>query len=217
MEVEASKAQQLTLISDIHMLERAKIFGLISVLAVSLAACSGNSESASNTTSPDNSSSASAPTAASPAVEKTSSTVSVSTTQIKNVSEVKFKAPTPGSLYGVLDVINDSSAPTHKISKSTPIKVSGWAVLANKSKVADSVIITQADNKKVLAVAPVNIGRPDVAKALNNPAYKNSGWTATINPSTLPTGKVVIQAWSYDSATKEATQLSRNHEIDLTQ
>lgn len=197
------------------MLERAKIFGVISALAVSLAACSGNSESASNPTSPDSSSPAAAPSTAAPAVDRTSSTVSVSSPELKNVSEVKFKTPTAGALYGVFDVVNESSASSHKVSKATPVKLSGWAVLANKGKTADSVIITQADNKKVLAVATVNVSRPDVAKALNNPAYKSAGWNATINPSNLPAGKVVIQAWAYDSASKEATQLSRNHELDV--
>ncbi|MCL1467114.1 hypothetical protein [Argonema galeatum] len=199
------------------MLEQAKILGVISVLAISLAACSGNSESASNPTSPDNSSTAAAPNSAAPAVETTSSTVSGSSSELKNVGEVKFKTPTAGALYGVFDVVNESSATSHKVSKAIPVKLSGWAVIANKGKTADSVIITQADNKKVLAVAPVNVVRPDVAKALNNPAYKSSGWNATIKPSNLPAGKVVIQAWAYDSTTKEATQLSRNHELDVAQ
>ncbi|MCL1475747.1 hypothetical protein [Argonema antarcticum] len=198
------------------MLAQAKILGVISVLAISLAACSGNSESASNPTSPDNSSTV-APNSAAPAVETTSSTVSGSSTELKNVDEVKFKTPTAGALYGVFDVVNESSSASHKVSKAIPVKMSGWAVLANKGKTADSVIITQADNKKVLAVAPVNVLRPDVAKALNNPAYKSSGWNATIKSSNLPTGKVVIQAWAYDSTTKEATQLSRNHELDITE
>lgn len=199
------------------MLERAKFFGVISVLAVSLAACSGNQESASTPTSPDNASPAVAPASPSPAAEVASTaTVSSAETNI-NPSEVKFKPAPANTIYGVFDVVNTSNAAAHKISKTAPVKLGGWATLPNQSKTADKVIITLADNKTVVAVAPVNGVRDDVAKTMKNPAYKNSGWNATIAPASLPAGKVVLKAWAYDSTTKEATQLGRTHELDIAE
>ena len=211
------RIQQITSISDILMLQRAKFFGVISVVAVSLAACSGNSQSAS-TTSPDNTSPAVTTSSSSVDAGKGSSTATASNPQEKiNSSEVKFKPAPANTIYGVFDIVNGSSAPAHKVSKSKPIAIAGWATLPNKSKSADRVIITLADNKTVVAIAPVNTAREDVAKTMKNPAYKNSGWNATIAPSTLPTGKVVLKAWAYDSATKEATQLGRTHDLDVAE
>lgn len=201
------------------MLERAKIFGLISVLALSLSACGDNSGTATNeTTPPDNSTAAVAP-AASPVADKITTTASASIPGVKSISEVNLKSPPANSKFGagVFDLVNKSSALTHKVSKTAPLTLSGWAILGSKGTPADNVIITLADNKTVVAVAPVNVARPDVAKALNNPAYKNSGWSARINPSSLPTDKVVLKAWAYDSATKEATLISGNHNLDVSE
>jgi hypothetical protein len=52
---------------------------------------------------------------------------------------------------------------------------------------------------------------------LKNPAYKNSGWSATINPATLPSGKVVLKAWAYNSASKDAIQLNNAFEANILQ
>lgn len=211
------KIQQITSISDSIMLERAKFFGVISVLAVSLAACSGNSQSAS-TTSPDNTSPAVTTSSSSVDAGTSSSAPTGSNPQEKiNPSEVKFKPAPPNTLYGVFDVVNGSNAPAHKVSQSKPTAIAGWATLPNKGKPADRVIITLADNKTVVAVTPVNSVRDDVAKTMKNPAFKNSGWNATIAPSTLPTGKVALKAWAYDSVTKEATQLGGIHNLDVAQ
>jgi hypothetical protein len=66
-----------------------------------------------------------------------------------------------------------------------------------------------------VAVAPVNWERPDVVKLLNNPAYKNSGWGVTFNSSTLSAGKVVLKAWAYNCALKEAIQLNYTPTIEV--
>lgn len=211
------RIQQITSISDILMLERAKFFGVISVLAVSLAACSGDSQSAS-TTAPDNTSPAVTTSSSSVDAGKASSTPTGSNPQEKiNSSEVKFKPAPANVIYGVFDIVNGSSAPAHKVAKSKPTAIAGWATLPNKSKPADLVVITLADNKTIVAVASVNAVRDDVVKVMKNPAFKNSGWNATIAPSTLPTGKVVLKAWAYDSVTKEATQLGRIHDLEVAQ
>ena len=204
------------------MLERAKIFGVISVLALSLAACAGNSDTAKDsTTSPDNTSETAAKTAVSPVVNKTSTPAngkSVAIPGVKNISQVKFKAPPTNKPLGagVFDVVNNSNKQNHKVSKSQAVTVGGWAIIPNKNKPANNVIITLGDNKTVVAVASVNALRDDVAKTLKNPALKNSGWNTQIAPSTLPTGKVVLKAYAYDSGTKEAIQLNGNHNLEVT-
>ncbi len=201
------------------MLERAKIFGVISVLALSLAACGDNSGTATNETTPSDNSTTAVTPAASPVADKTTTTASASIPGVKSLSEVNLKPAPTNTKYGagVFDLVNNSPASTHKVSKATPINLAGWAILPTQGKPADNVIITLADNKTVVAVAPLNVARPDVAKALNNPAYKNTGWSVRINPSTLPTDKVVLKAWAYDSASKEATPLSGNHNLDLSE
>lgn len=199
------------------MLHRTRNLFLISAIAISLAACSDSSQTATNSTATPNSSSAVSPVSDS---SKKANTAAGSATVpgIKNASDIQFKPLPKNTFYGVFDTVNDNAtAPLHKVAKAAPVKVAGWAILPNKKKIADAVIITLADDKTVVTVAPVNIPRPDVAKFLKNPVYQNSGWTTTINPATLPAGKSVLKAWAYDSATKEATLLGKSHEIEIAQ
>jgi len=93
------------------------------------------------------------------------------------------------------------------------VTVKGWTVLANEGKIADRVIITYGDDNSVVAVAPVSLDRPDVVKSLKNPNYRKSGWGATFNSSTLPTGTVALKAWAYNAANKNATQLGNTREV----
>jgi hypothetical protein len=146
--------------------------------------------------------------------QTTDSQASVAISKVSSNKEIKFKTASRKSLNGYLDGINGSTT-TIAIPKATSLIVSGWAILADEGKPADSVIITYGDNNSLVAVAPVNVERPDVVKASQNPAYKNSGWNATFNSSILPIGKVIIKAWAYNSATKEATQLNCTPTIEV--
>jgi predicted SAM-dependent methyltransferase len=131
---------------------------------------------------------------------------------VKDIKEIKFRATSKNS-PGFFAAINGSSAPKLKVSKASSLTASGWAVLADEGRPADRVLITYGDNNLLVAVAPVNLERPDVVKVLKDPAYKNSGWSATFNPSTLPGDEVVLKAWAYNSARKEAIQLNLTHEV----
>lgn len=183
---------------------------LISAIAVSLAACTGT-ESTNSPTSSANST----PTydASSSSPQTTVSPASVTLPGVNNVKEIKFKAGPKNYPTGYIDAINGSNKPKLELSKAAPVVVSGWAILADEGRLADSVIITSGNNNSLVAVAPVKLERPDVVKVLKNPAYRNSGWIATIKPSTLPVGPVVLKAWAYNSARKEATQLNSTHEV----
>ena len=182
----------------------------ISVLAVLITACSGTDTTTSNEpASPP----VADPTMSSP--QATDSVAKVTIPGVSNVEEINFKpAPEKGSI-GHFDTINGSSAPRIEVPKVTLLTATGLAIAPEAGKLPDSIIITHGDNNSLVAVAPVNVERPDVEKALKNPAYKNSGWSATFDASTLPNEEVVLKAWAYNSTTKEATQLNATYEVVL--
>ena len=187
-----------------------KKFFLISAIAVSLVACSSGTESTNTST---DSATPSISSASSSSPPPTVSPASVAIPGVNNVKEIKFKTA-PTAANGLFNNIKDgSSGPKIKVSKATPFKVDGWAILSAEGRPADMVIITYGDNNSLVAVTPVNLERVDVAKTLKNPAYKNSGWSTTINPSTLPSGNVVLQGWAYSSARKEAIQFNNSHQV----
>lgn len=186
---------------------------LISVMAISLAACSTDTEV---TNTPTDSASSAPSLASSASTETTSSSSNIAIPGVNNVSEISFKAPSGNGINGYFDTVNGATATTPvEVSKAAPLTTKGWAFLANESRPADSVLITYGNNNSLVAVAPINLERSDVAKFLKNPAYKNSGWSTTFNSSGLPTGKVVFKAWAYNSTSKEATQLNPIHEVTL--
>lgn len=192
------------------MLHRTKNLLLISILAVSLTACTEGTQTGGDATK---SASTPAATPVSASATNAEPTNSKTIPGVKDASEVKFKSPSDPSKTGFFDTVNSSTGPKHKAAKTSTVKMAGWAFLPGKNAIPDRVIITQADNKKVLAVAAVKLPRADVAKYFNNPAYNSSGWEVTTNASQLPPGKSVLKAWAYDSATKEATPLGGTHEI----
>lgn len=184
---------------------------IISIIAISLAAC-GETDTTNTQTDSTNSSPTSLTTSASP--QATDSSPDVTIPGVNNVGEIKFTPASPGS-PGFFDTVNGSNAARVEVKKSTPVTVSGWAVLTKEGKIPDRVIITHGDNNSAIAVVPVSLDRPDVVKALKNPNYKNSGWSATFNSDILPTDTVVLKAWAYNAANKEATQLGNTHEVVL--
>lgn len=191
----------------------------ITAVAISLAACSPGGESATNSTNPASTPSLESPNnSASPAssssAQQSTSSSNVSIPGVNDVSEITFipvNQQNPAS--GGFEAVNESSATNHEVRSSAPIVASGWAALGGESRPADLVIVTSGENNSVVAVAPVNIAREDVAKALKNPAFKNSGWRTTIQASALPADRGVLKAWAYNSATKQARQLGNTHEV----
>lgn len=145
--------------------------------------------------------------------QATESVVKVTIPGVNNVEEIDFKPVPAKSSIGHFDTINGSNAPKIEVPKVTLLTATGWAIAPEAGKLPDSIIITHGDSNSLVAVAPVNVERPDVEKALKNPAYKNSGWSATFDSSILPNKQVVLKAWAYNSATKEATQLNATYEV----
>lgn len=210
-------------------------FLLISVLAVSLAACSNGTETSSSpsdsasspstpaaSTSPistptDSTTSSSTPTSSisPPSPQTTYSPASVAIPGVKNLSEIKFQV-TPKSTHGFFDgVSNTSAGPKIQVQKAATFKVSGWAVLSGQNKSADLVLITYGKANALVAVVPVNLKRPDVAKALKSSGYENSGWSTELNASNLTANPAIFNGWAYNSATKEASRLNNLFQVDV--
>lgn len=147
----------------------------------------------------------SSPAATSP--QTTDSLISSVIPEVNN-QEIKFKVAAKNSLSGCFDKLNGSNITKTEVSNVTPVTASGWAILPEAGRPADSVIITHGKKNSFVAVASVDLERLDVVAALDNPAYRKCGWSITLNPSVLPAGKVVLKAWAYNSASNEATQLN---------
>lgn len=144
----------------------------------------------------------------------TESSLYLAIPKITNIGEINFKPVVGSSPNGFFEQVNGSSAKTIEVQKANIVNAGGWAILVNEGKPADKVIVTHGENNSVIAVASVvNSERPDVAKALQNNAYFQSGWSVTFNSSILPAGKVVLKAWAYNAARKEATQLNNSFEV----
>jgi hypothetical protein len=87
----------------------------------------------------------------------------------------------------------------------------GWAVLPEKQKPADGVVLTYENNQGeaiAFAVASPAIKRKDVAKSLKNNAYRNSGWSKIIKLNKIPKAAGKIKAWALDADTGKAYQLN---------
>ncbi len=113
-----------------------------------------------------------------------------------------------GKNYGWLDGIE-------RVDNSG-YKMSGWAVLRNKKKPADGVILTY-ENKRgeaiAFAVASPEMKRKDVAQSLNSNAYRNSGWEKFIPLAQIPQAAEKIKAWAFDADTGKAYQLNGSRSL----
>jgi len=186
---------------------------VISAVAVSIAACSSDTQATNTPNEPAVSSPASSPISSPASTSASASGVTIP--GVDNIGEVNFKTPASNSVSGFFDAVNGSTAQNHQVSRNAPVQVGGWAILADASRPPDAVLITYGDNNSLLTVAPITLQRPDVVKVLKNPAYSKSGWSASFNPATLPTGKTVLKAWAYNATSKEAIELGRTHEVSV--
>lgn len=88
--------------------------------------------------------------------------------------------------------------------------VRGWAILPEKVKPADGVILTyenQQGESIIFAIAAVELKRRDIAKVLGNKAYSKSGWEKVILANQLPPKAGKIKAWAFDADTGKAFRL----------
>ena len=100
--------------------------------------------------------------------------------------------------FGSLDVAVDSVTTSTTVAWNHAVTVNGWAADTTDGAPVASVQILSDGN--VVATATLGLSRPDVAAAYNNPAYTNSGWTATIPSGTLTSGVHSITAIASNSS-----------------
>lgn len=179
---------------------------IASTILISLTACVTSAPPTTQSNTPTNSTEPT--TTASPSPTATTEPTAA-------IEGIIFKDPVKDQLNGYIDSLNNTNTATQTIEPSKAIQLAGWAIAPDQSKPADSVLITYGDNNTVVTTIPVGITRPDVAKALKNPALEKSGWVAQIDPATLNLGeeKARIKAWSFNSPTKEAYPLGNSFEI----
>lgn len=97
-----------------------------------------------------------------------------------------------------IDTINNVVTRSTVISKAAGrLSVTGWAVNIESSAVPEMVImrLTGINNDKIFYAntsGPVVL-RPDVAKALNNPAFENSGFNITAGLDEVPPGSYTLE------------------------
>lgn len=110
--------------------------------------------------------------------------------------------------YGVFDTLNKKG--------ETLYKTSGWAILPEKGKAADAVILTYENGKgddTVFKVIEVKRRSDNLVKDFKNLAYSYSGWRQTFSSARLPVGSHKINAWAFDTTTGKAFKLTGTHVI----
>lgn len=100
----------------------------------------------------------------------------------------------------------------NSLKQSAPdeFTANGWAVIPEKEKPADSVLLTYSKDKEepiIFAVAPVKLPRSNVATDLSNNQYLNSGWETTFSSKNLPVGRLRIDAWAFDVTSGDAFRM----------
>ena len=92
--------------------------------------------------------------------------------------------------------------------------VSGWAILPEKHRTADGVLLTYDDAEGepiIFALAEVGYKRPAVSQRLNDEAYLRSGWTKSWKTGQIPGSARVVRAWTFDAENCRAFQRNRGY------
>ncbi len=125
---------------------------------------------------------------------------------VSQLKGIKFLGKTDGYMGHL-----DSQAEPNFFRQGEAISAYGWAAV--KSGKTVWVIITS--NGKPLAIAQTGTPRPDVAKALNNRAHINAGWSINFSSDALEKGAHDIKAWIYEPAGNFAIPLTGTYRIEV--
>ena len=123
----------------------------------------------------------------------------------KLVKNVEF-IDNSGEVYGYFDEakISDKSL---TIKKNTVIKATGWAVLPEKLKQPNIVLLSVGDKPSFFANAYVNLDSPDIAKTLKSQVYSNARWVVDFSVNDLPIAQTEIKAWVYNPVDNQFVKL----------
>jgi hypothetical protein len=86
----------------------------------------------------------------------------------------------------------------------------GWAILPEKHRTADGVLLTYDDARGepiIFALADVAQVRSDIRQQLNDKAYLRSGWGKTWKAGQIPADSQLIRAWAFDAEDLRAFQI----------
>ena len=90
------------------------------------------------------------------------------------------------------------------------LTASGWAILLDGHRTADSVLLTYDDSEgEAIIFARVDVmhSRADVSARLGDEAYHRSGWIKSWKPEALPPNARHIRAWAFDAEECRAVPL----------
>lgn len=90
------------------------------------------------------------------------------------------------------------------------LRVSGWAILARKHRIADSVLLaydSPEGEPLIFARVDVKYPRSDVSERLDDKAYHGCGWMKSWKPEAIPSSAGRISAWAFDAEDGWAFQI----------
>lgn len=126
----------------------------------------------------------------------------------QSVIRLGYLRPAPVHSRSIRDLASDSNDEAignlDRVS-GTPegeFTASGWAVLLEKHRVADSVLLAyddRAGDQIIFARANVAYARVDVGSRLQDDTYQPSGWAKSWTRTELPPGANHITVWAFDS------------------
>src|SRR5664280_1486861 len=105
--------------------------------------------------------------------------------------------------FGSVDQVVDSSTGSTTVSHADNLLVRGWA-----ADIQDNAPVKQVQilvDGTAIGNATLGGARPDVATALNNAAYTNSGWTFTYAALSLSVGTHTVSVVATDSVNLTTT------------
>ncbi|UWZ84059.1 FG-GAP-like repeat-containing protein [Occallatibacter riparius] len=122
---------------------------------------------------------------------------SLGLSRVFNTATFTVATTSVGPPWGAISMAVDARTHSTTIAQADNVFVGGWAVDPQDGAPVSRVQILIDGND--VGNATLNLYRPDVATAYNNPAYRNSGWSLTYSASGLSVGTHTVAAVGYDS------------------
>jgi hypothetical protein len=113
------------------------------------------------------------------------------------VADIRFKTEDGGAFDG--------------IAPGSPALAGGWAVLWQRHRPADRVLLTCGPGNALIATGVPWIERPDVVMTFNDYRLSGAGWSIPIAAGNVPPQGCEVRAWAWDGSYNEAMLLKPAH------
>ena len=127
--------------------------------------------------------------------------------EVRNIAKIAPETALEPTAYGKFDSVTPVD--------QTAYTATGWAVLPQYHKLADSVLLTYQDSAKIpvlFAIASVRYPTPAVANTLRDDRYRYAGWSTSFTIRRLPKQQnLVIEAWAFDTERSQAFRITQQH------